>query len=85
MGIIKKMESLSLFLKLPEVSKVRTSERAEAIRPFVERLKNKQGKSYSPAFIGMKLAHVKTPDLYFLLKKCEQANNFGAMFWYSIK
>jgi len=78
------MESLSFFLKLPEVKHVRTSERAELLKPFIEKLRDKNGNSYKPAFIGMKLSHIKTPDLYFLLKQCEQAKNFGAMFWYLI-
>lgn len=67
------------------VEKKRTSERAELLKSFLEKLTDKQGKPYRPAFIGMKLAHVKTPDLYFLLKECEKADNFGAMFWYLLR
>ena len=77
------MEIPQTYLEKFEVK--RTSERAELIKVFVENLRDKQGKPYKPSFIGMKLAHVSVPDLYYLVKQCEQANNFGAMFWYSLK
>lgn len=78
------MKPISTLLKIPEKSKP-TSERAEGLRPFVERLRDKKGKPYRPAFIAMKLSHVPTSELYYLLKQCEQARSFGAMFWYLIK
>lgn len=70
--------------RLFEIVKKPTSERAELLRIFIDRVKNKKGQSYSPGFMGMKLSHVTTSDLYFLQKKCEEAKNFGAMFWYLI-
>jgi len=79
------MEQLGTNYKLPDSKITKTSERAELIRVFLDRLRNKEGKPYTPAFLGMKLSPIKTADLYSLQKKCEQARNFGAMFWYLLK
>lgn len=77
--------SISDLLKNKEVKKSsgRTSERAEAIRPFVGRVEYK-GKILPPASIASKLAHVKTSELHYLFKECEKAKNFSALFWYLI-
>lgn len=79
------MEIAKDYLERFSVSKGPKSERSDLLQKFLDVLKDKNGKSFRPAFVAMKLSHVQTPDLYFLLKKCEEANNFGAMFWYLIK
>lgn len=71
--------------KLPEVKKERTSERAEAIRPFVGRVKLYE-EVLTAERLGVLLSVYKeTRDLYDLYKKCDQADNFNKMFWWHFK
>lgn len=44
--------------------KKRTSERAELIRYFHERARDKSGKPYRPAYIAARLSHLTVQDLY---------------------
>lgn len=78
------MDQISKFTNR-KFEKTKTSERAELLRFFIENLKDKQGKPYSPSFIGMKLSHLSIPDLYFLQNLCKNSNNFGMTFWYTLK
>lgn len=70
--------------KLPELNKEKTSERAEAIRPFVGRVRNFKGE-LSAQRIAILLAPYSTADLYDLYKKCDSAENFSKVFWWHLK
>lgn len=79
------MNSIQELLKLPELTKTRTSERAESIRPFVGRVSNRKGKLTAKQ-LGVVLSKVKScSDLYVLFRECESARNFSAMFWWKLK
>lgn len=69
------------FINLSETPQ---SERADLVKVFVNRVRNKEGKKYPAAVIAMKLAHVKTDELYYLIDECSKAKSFGALFWYLI-
>lgn len=73
--------------KIPIVVKTTTSERAELIKLFISRLNLERGK-YKPLTtraVAVKLSHVKTSELYYFYKKCEQSNNFSKCFWGCLK
>ena len=67
----------------------RESERGELLTFFRERARDKKGKRYSYAFIGMKVAHLSIPDLLYLKSRCVDAENrgigFGKVFFGSLK
>lgn len=69
--------------------KKRTSERAELVGQFALRINaEREGTKYkklSPRFIAVKLSHVSVPDLYHLLKQCEQSSAFSKVFFGSLK
>jgi len=58
------MQQIGELIKLPQKVK-HTSERAECIKFFLERITDKQGKQYKPARMGVLLSHIKTPDLHY--------------------
>lgn len=66
-----------------------TNERQSVIKQFVERLNvDRDGvihKKLPPSAVAVKLSHLSLPDLYFLLKRAEQAKSFSAYFWWSLK
>ncbi len=71
---------------LKSSNKAPRSERDELVGIFLARLNADRGK-YAPltaSRLGMMLAHVKTSELYFFLKKCEGAGSFGRCFWGSL-
>lgn len=85
-------ESLEFSSKvLFDPKKVRTSERSELIKFFVENLKDKKGKQYKPARIAMLLSHLKVKDLYVFKSMCKDRldrNGEVAMnkyFWFSLR
>lgn len=71
--------------KLTEKRSKVNSERSDLIKFFVERLRNKKGEKYLPRFIGYKLAHLSVSDLYYLKSICEKSDNFGKVFWGSLR
>lgn len=83
------MKSLFDLIKGRENTKV-LSERAELIKFFHERLRNKKGKPFTAKLIAIKLGDIKdVRDLQFLKSKCLDAENrgypFSKCFWGSIK
>ena len=82
------MKSLFDLIKGRENTKV-LSERAELIKFFHERLRNKKGRPFTAKLIAIKLGHVDIKDLYFLRSKCIDVENrggsFGKCFWGSLK
>jgi hypothetical protein len=66
-----------------------TSERAELVQMFVDKLNLTRGGKYkklAPAYIASLLAYIKdVSDLRMLYKNCMNAREFGALFWYYVK
>lgn len=66
-----------------------TNERQELIGRFcsgVNKNRSEGGYKIMPVIvIAAKLAHLETRDLYFMIKKCENSNNFGKVFWGELK
>lgn len=58
------MEQISNLIKIPERKK--TSERAEAIKYFVENLRNKNNKPFPAKMIAIKLSHLEVKDIYYM-------------------
>jgi hypothetical protein len=87
------MEQLALLLTKPRPARKRTSERAELVQFFTDKINaDRRGTKYKPlpvAAIAVKLAHLKLPDLYYLKSVCEDAERrgkpFAAIFWYELK
>lgn len=81
----------SLFDLIKGREQVKTlNERAEMIRYFQDKLRDKKGKPFTARFIAVKLGDIKdVRDLQFLKSKCLDAENrgysFGKCFWWSIK
>ena len=67
------------------------SRRAELIKYFHERLRNKDDKPFSVRFIAIKLSHLKIKDLDYLVSVCKDVQNrrgkeaMQKFFWWSIK
>jgi len=83
------MKSLFSLLENRKNNKI-LSERAELIKFFHERLRNKKGRPFTTKLIAIKLGDIKdVRDLQFLKSKCLDAENrgysFGRCFWGSIK
>jgi len=73
---------------IPKKSKIK-SERALILSEVLEELKA-GGVSYSPAFIGFKVAHVKTPDLRDFHQQClrykkEKGQPYGKCFFGALR
>jgi len=80
------LSSLNYQLPAKPVSKA-TSERAEWIGKFTDRLNADRGQ-YKPLTykrVGVMLAHLSNQDLHAFWKQCEEARSFGAWFHYSLK
>jgi hypothetical protein len=67
------------------------SERAELLKFFIENIPDKNGKQYKPAYMGMRLSHIPTKDLYYMISIFRDTEKrrgvIGARkeFWFSIK
>ena len=82
----------SLFELLEQRKEVKShSKRAELLRFFIENIPDKNGKQYKPQFLAVKLSHIPTKDLYYMIsifKDTEKRRGkVGAIkeFWWSIK
>lgn len=67
--------------------KSRRTERGDLVTEFTERLNSNRG-AYKPltvSYIAFLLSHINVSDLYLLLKKCNEAKSFSALFWYYVK
>lgn len=73
------MESIQNLIKKRKVEKI-ISQRGELLKFFRERVRDRKGKMYSYAFIGMKVSHLSVPDLCFLKSVCVDAENRGQAF-----
>jgi hypothetical protein len=75
--------------KQPVLKKERTSERAEILREILSTLNRERiGSPYpqmKPVQLAVKISHIPTEDLYFLVKSCQQSSNFSKCFWGSLK
>jgi len=84
------MQSIGEIIKLPQKIK-HTSERAECIRFFLEKITDKQGKQYKPARMAVLLSHIKTPDLHYsisIFKDTERRRGRDSAckeFWYKLR
>lgn len=77
------MEKAKFELK---IENKKTSERAELIKFWVDNVKNKEGRSFRPAFIASKLSIFSIKDLYFLQSQAlsdekQFGRNIGNYFW----
>lgn len=65
------------------------NQRAELVEKFLQRLnpgREQAGfKPYTPARLGMMLAHIPTEDLYPFYRQCEQAKHFSKFFHYKLR
>lgn len=73
----------------PKHSNVK-SERADLIRQFTDGINAERvgtkWKPVSPRGVAIKLGHIKSKsDLYYFLKKCQNAESFGKMFFGCLK
>lgn len=76
-----------LKLKVGTEKPTANCERNDVVGKLVERV-NGDGKKFAPKsfrqFCGL-LAPLSLPELYELLKACESARSFGAMFWFRVR
>lgn len=75
-------------IELEKSKNVANSERADYVGKFTDRLNETRTGKFKPlryAFIGMKLSHLSLQDLHYLWNRCEEAKNFSAYFWWSLK
>ena len=72
-------------------STTKGSERGELIQFFVDNLKQRNGKKYAAKVVAIKLAHLKTPDLYYFrsvsndILQRSGSVAFNKYFWWSLK
>ena len=77
-------------LKTEEIkeSKIR-NERQLVLKDFLDKLNRDRERSgfkpYTPAYLGMKLAHLTLEDMYFFLSECRHAKNFSKYFHWALK
>lgn len=69
------MKPLADFLAVARPKPKATSERAECIRFFHERLKDKKGKPFSPRMLGVRLAHFSISELYAIQSVFKDISN----------
>lgn len=66
-----------------------TNQRQYVLSLFLEEInKARVGTKYQPlrpAVLGVKLAHIKTRELYEFYSVCKQANCFSKKFWFELK
>lgn len=84
------MERINPIFNLEVKKSGATSERASLVEYFVENVRTKQGKKYSPPFIGMKLSHLSISDLYYMKSQAEEysrkpGGSVGRYFFGSLK
>ena len=86
------MKSLAdIFGEIPQKPKKRTSERAELLRYFIERIRDKNNKLLTPARVGVLLSIYSLQDLYTfksILEDCSRTQigfNWQKQFWGRIK
>lgn len=69
--------------------KKRPSERGELLEYFTEKInEGRKGTEYKPLtlrYIAVRVAHIKTPDLYHLKTICDKGKSFSEVFFGSIK
>ena len=80
-----------IILEKQEKKVKKTSERAEAVKFFVENLRDKHGYPFPARRIAVKLSHVPLSDLYYMISVFKDAQNRKGLdsaskwFWHSIK
>jgi len=83
------MQNLFQEYKIKEVKSTITNERADLVRQFLEALNRERlGSPYKPLTargVAVKVGHIPTQDLYYFLKKCQEARSFGECFFYQLK
>lgn len=95
-NISKVVEQLKLGLEVKQLEKTSEkksarSEREEIVGLFCLKLTPhwKGKRKLNSRFVGMRLNHLKLPDLYFLKSLCEdierRGGSYSACFWGSIK
>ena len=54
---------------------------------FQDNLRDSKDRKYSPAYVSMRLSHLKNDyaAIYLLQKRCEKAENFSKAFFGSLK
>jgi hypothetical protein len=93
---MKDIKDLFNNIRIVQPTKSRRTERGDLIVAFTERLNAERGKAYKPLTIGyvsyllsIKDSHQRMvfplSELYFFYKKCKEAKNFTACFWYHVK
>jgi hypothetical protein len=92
-AILKVMESIKESIKEKmdktyTVGNQKSNERAELIKPFVERVNRSREeagyKPYTPAVFGIRMSHIKTEDLHQFYKDLSKGRNFTALWeWYT--
>lgn len=85
------MPSIEEILKQKEEKRKERSERATLVKFFVDNLLNKNLKRFPPQMIAIKLSHIPTKDLYYMIsifKDTHQRRGLDAAnkeFWWSLK
>lgn len=88
---MKSLAQLDIFNRERTIGKKGTpmNERADLIKYFHDRARNREGKQYPVAFIGMKLAHLDLNALYYMKSVLESETKRGAtwgkVFWGMLK
>jgi len=77
------------YMKAKDGKQVRfLDERSGLVKYFHDRAEDRHGARFNIAYIGMQLAHLKLPDLYYLKSVCEQETRRGVkwnkVFWGSL-
>ena len=84
------MKSLFELLEQRKEVKIK-SERAELIKFFVDNLRNKKDEKFPAKMIAIKLSHIPTKDLYYMISVFKDKVNRDGLqsankwFWWSIK
>lgn len=81
----------TLFAGYKPEKKKRTSERAELIRYFAEKARDRNGKPFKPSYIAYRLSHLTVSDLYTFRSmledraKTQQGFNWNRAFFGMLK
>lgn len=72
------------------LKKSRRTERGDFIDTFTAKLNAERDgvkyKKLKKSFVAFKMSHIKTSELYFFLKQCEEySGGFSKAFWGSLK
>ena len=80
------MEHIGAHIRQPEKSNARATERGEMMEYFRQRLNRDRAKDGYPAItmgrLGAMLTKIPTKDLYYLKRRCEDAQHFSKTFWW---